>query len=313
MPRASQLVFGCASLGSRYDRSESLRALAIAYDHGINVFDTARSYGYGESEGIVGEFVKGRRERVILSTKGGIRAARPARNGRVLRSVARKVFAFAPSLRAAARGPLSRQHSHGHFEPLELRRSVEESLRELGTDRIDLFFLHDVPAERASADEILGLLDALKGEGKVLLSGPASSATTLAELSASPKALGSAIQFPGSAARFRKWPPAFVKILTGPRTTRPVRFANRPFEGGGPLEAELERRLRAVGPLHEVLLRLPLAGGICDAVVSAMLNPEHIVKNCRALADSTLPDTELASLAQSLLNETEEDACSQTS
>jgi aryl-alcohol dehydrogenase-like predicted oxidoreductase len=290
-------------LGSRYDRRTSLRSLAIAHDHGVNVFDTARSYGYGESESILGEFLKGRRERVLVSTKAGRKVSRPAANGRALRAVARKVFAFAPSLRAKAQGTLSRQHSGGHFEPSELRQSIEQSLRELGTDHVDAFFLHDVPPESGKSDDVLGLLEALRNEGKVILAGPSTSADTLTDLSTSERTIGSVIQFSASAALFRTWKPKFVELLSSKRASRPVRFGNRPFEGGSPLEPALEQRLRALGPLNEALLRLPLAGGVCDVIVTAMINPDHIVSNCQALSETKIAEADLAALARSLLEE----------
>jgi diketogulonate reductase-like aldo/keto reductase len=313
LPPAFPLVFGCASLGSRYDRATSLRALAIAHDHGVNVFDTARSYGYGSSEAILGEFLKGRRDRVIVATKAGIRAsAPPGRNGQVLRAVARKVFTFAPSLRAKAQRPLSRQHSHGHFEPSELRKSLEQSLRELGTDRVEVFFLHDVPSERARDEDVLDLLEVLRKEGKVVLAGPSTGADALTDIATSERALGSVIQFAASAARFPTWKAAFVELVASKRGSRLVRFGNRPFEGGAPLEPALERRLRALGSLNEVLLRLPLAAGVCDVVVTAMTNPDHIVANCQALLDAKIATLDLATLAASLFEKEKIEPCEST-
>ena len=148
LQRVSPLAFGCSSLGGLHSRQESLRALAIAFDHGINVYDTARSYGYGESEAIVGAFLRGRRDRVVLSTKAGIRTPRVTATRRLAKAAARRVFSFAPGLRQALRGSLAAQHSGGHFDPPD----VEDSLRALQTDHIDVLFLHDVPADQARRD-----------------------------------------------------------------------------------------------------------------------------------------------------------------
>src|SRR2546429_236467 len=69
----SRIAFGCASLGGRVGRREGLRALALAHDLGINLFDTARSYGFGSGERILGEFIRTRRRYdLILMTKAGI-------------------------------------------------------------------------------------------------------------------------------------------------------------------------------------------------------------------------------------------------
>ena len=57
--QVSVLGFGCAALMGRVGRRDSLAALAAAQDAGINFFDTARSYGYGESEALLGQFLTG--------------------------------------------------------------------------------------------------------------------------------------------------------------------------------------------------------------------------------------------------------------
>ncbi len=63
---------GCSAVLGRVGRKESLAALGAAYDAGITFYDTARSYGYGESEALLGEFLRGRRDSVVVSTKFGI-------------------------------------------------------------------------------------------------------------------------------------------------------------------------------------------------------------------------------------------------
>ena len=73
LPPVSRIAFGCASLGGRVGKQEGLRALALAHDSGINLFDTARSYGFGRGERILGEFIRTRpRDSVVVITKAGI-------------------------------------------------------------------------------------------------------------------------------------------------------------------------------------------------------------------------------------------------
>src|SRR5262249_18716172 len=77
--KASVLGLGCASMLGRAGRRESLAALNAAYDAGITFYDPARSYGYGECEGLLGEFFHGaRRDSVVLCTKFGILPGNPA-------------------------------------------------------------------------------------------------------------------------------------------------------------------------------------------------------------------------------------------
>ena len=67
--RASVLGFGCGSVMGRVGREESLRAMNVAWDAGITLFDTARSYGFGEAEAVLGEFLSGKREQAVIATK----------------------------------------------------------------------------------------------------------------------------------------------------------------------------------------------------------------------------------------------------
>src|SRR4029077_14304344 len=70
--RGSVLGFGCGSVMGRVGRVQSLTAMGAAWGAGITLFDVARSYGYGEAEGLVGEFLQARRAEAVIVTKFGI-------------------------------------------------------------------------------------------------------------------------------------------------------------------------------------------------------------------------------------------------
>jgi aryl-alcohol dehydrogenase-like predicted oxidoreductase len=299
LPKASELGFGCASLGSRYDRSASLRALAVAFDHGVNVFDTAPSYGQGDSESILGEFARARRDRVVLATKAGILPPSAAPKTRRLRAVARRVFAFAPALRARVPRPRSVQVSHGHFEPPQIRASVEASLRALRSSHVDFLFLHDVPAEQALREDVLALLDTLCDQGKVLRAGASSEPAALVRIAASERARARPLQFRASVAAWPQWPAEFTTLVRAGDPGR-ARFGNQPFNGGA-LSPQLDAELAALGPRQEALLRLPLVAGVCDVLVTSMLTPQHIISNCVAVSAPTIPTDALAAVASSRL------------
>src|SRR5947207_2157953 len=74
--RTSVLGFGCGSVMGRVGKSDSLRAMGAAWDAGITLFDTARSYGFGEAEAVLGQFLRGKRDQAVIATKFGI-AAQP--------------------------------------------------------------------------------------------------------------------------------------------------------------------------------------------------------------------------------------------
>src|SRR5688500_10916910 len=97
------------------DVAEATRLVDVWRDGGLNMFDSADVYSGGAAEEILGQAIKGRRDRVIVSTKG--------------------TFGFGP-------GPNDVGSSRYH-----LIRSVEGSLRRLGTDYIDLYQLHGFEAQ----------------------------------------------------------------------------------------------------------------------------------------------------------------------
>jgi L-galactose dehydrogenase len=138
--RVSVLGFGCGPLGDEYgtlDPAAGRRAVDLAIDDGINFFDTAPYYGRTLSEARLGEFLRGKRDRVVLATKVG-RYDRDLPEG----------FDF-----SAAR----------------VVRSVEQSLRRLRTEVIDLFQVHDLEFGDRSVilSETLPTMHRLKEEGKV--------------------------------------------------------------------------------------------------------------------------------------------------
>jgi len=276
----SRLVFGCAPAGGSVGREQALRAMHRAHEAGVTAYDTARSYGYGESEEILGEFLRGKRDRVAVFSKAGIRSLGSGRTMSIAKDVARRVFSAFPALRAIARSGLGKQHHGGQFEPNELRDSVHDSLRALGTDRLDVLFLHDVPAEISRRDDVFETLERLVAEGKVLGLG----------VSGAPRELSAfreceavrAFQFAASASQWSQFPIGFPPA-PGPRT---LRLGNRVFAD---LLAWQNRGLSGADAA-EACLRAPIVNGVCDALVASMYNPNHIRANVHALSEPSVPD-----------------------
>lgn len=136
--RSSALGFGCMTLigwyGTRNDE-EARATLLSALDQGVTHLDTAASYQSGENEKFVGATIQGRREGLFLATKYGI-----TRN-------------------AAGQLVIDNQ-------PGSLRAAVESSLTRLGTDRIDLFYLHRIDRD-TPIEESVGTLGELVKAGKI--------------------------------------------------------------------------------------------------------------------------------------------------
>jgi aryl-alcohol dehydrogenase-like predicted oxidoreductase len=125
------MMFG--SLGNT-DHDDSVRIIHRALDAGINFVDTADVYSSGESEEIVGKALKGRRDEVVLATKANF-----------------------------SMGPDANQSGNSRRW---LVREIENSLRRLGTDHIDLYQIHR-PDPKTDIDETLSALSDLVRAGKV--------------------------------------------------------------------------------------------------------------------------------------------------
>jgi aryl-alcohol dehydrogenase-like predicted oxidoreductase len=165
--RCSALGFGCAAVLGRVGRKDSLAALNAAYDAGITFYDTARSYGYGESEALVGEFLRGRRESVVLSTKFGIMPAQTNFLKETLKPLARKLLRILPGARKAMQRQIGAQFSPNQFTVAILHASLETSLRKLQTDYVDLLFMHSAPVSVLQQEDLLAALEQLVVAGKV--------------------------------------------------------------------------------------------------------------------------------------------------
>jgi aryl-alcohol dehydrogenase-like predicted oxidoreductase len=163
----SCLGFGCASLGSRVSEGPGLRALAAAHDAGVTWFDLAPLYGAGRAEEIAGRFLKSRpRDSVQLCSKVGLApGVRPNGLKAALMPFARAAIGAVPALRG-----ILRRGGAQPAEALPLTRAVligtiEESLRRLGTDYLDLYALHDVSPD-ALTEEVARTIEDILAAGK---------------------------------------------------------------------------------------------------------------------------------------------------
>lgn len=149
---ATRLGFGCAAIPGPLTRREALTLLETAYACGIRHFDTARMYGSGDSEGVLGEVVRQRRADLTIVTKAGI-----APTSRLMRGVNKVAAAFRLEQPAA----LIRR-----FDATRIQQSVETSLRQLKTDHVEILLLHEIRAHEVQ-DELKRLLENLRTQGKI--------------------------------------------------------------------------------------------------------------------------------------------------
>ncbi len=135
----SPIALGCWPIAGitsiEVTEANSLATIARCFDLGINFLDTAYCYGRdGESERLIRRALGSRRDEMVIATKGGIHW-----------------------------GPDGKQTKDGR--PETLRRQCEESLRRLGTDRVELLYLH-APDPNVPVAESAGALKELLDEGK---------------------------------------------------------------------------------------------------------------------------------------------------
>ena len=311
--RSPQLGFGCSALLGRSGRADSLRALTVAWDEGIRFFDTARSYGYGESEALLGEFLRGRREQAVISTKFGIVPARQSGWKRMAKSVARKVLAVAPSTHSLLQKRAAGQFNHNQFTVDVLQQSIEQSLRKLGTACVDLLFLHGAPASVLEQNELLESMGRLVEAGKVRIAG----------LSASPSVVELALQRQIQPLRAMQFPCNVFEIsgalgLVRLGGTGQLLVSNHSFGGvarvqqcrtvlqelaeANDLDPDLRHKLGSVDDtvLADVVLNTILRDTGIHVAIPAMMRVEHIRANVRAVTESRFDTQEIAHIRRAL-------------
>lgn len=163
----SSIGFGCASLGGRVGARVGIEALECAYDAGITWYDVAPSYGDGTAESICGQFASKKRDRVYICTKVGMRPSPAAVTMRALKPIARACLAVFPGIQPR----LSAMKPKPFKVPLSaelVRTSIEDSLRRLRTDYVDVLALHRPTREEVVREDIVRTLERVVQDGKAL-------------------------------------------------------------------------------------------------------------------------------------------------
>jgi aryl-alcohol dehydrogenase-like predicted oxidoreductase len=134
----SEMGFGCMSISANYgpaaDKNQGIEVIRAAHEKGVSFFDTAEVYGPYTNEELVGEALAPFRDKVVIASKFGF----DNENGSILNS-----------------------------QPEHIRNVVEESLKRLRTDRIDLYYQHRVDP-RVPIEDVAGAIKDLIKTGKVL-------------------------------------------------------------------------------------------------------------------------------------------------
>ncbi len=134
--------------GGAPDETVSIRTIQAAIDAGVNLIDTAPAYGFGESERVVGRAIRGRRQQVLLATKCGL---------------------WWQDRRGAFFGPFDGKRLFRSLRKETLQIELEDSLRRLGVETIDLYQVHWPSAEpdRTPIEETMDCLQRFRQAGKI--------------------------------------------------------------------------------------------------------------------------------------------------
>ena len=150
---ASIVGLGTAAIGGGDtfegpDDRGSIEAIRAAIDHGVTLIDTAPSYGWGHSEEVVGRAIEGRRDQVVVATKCGV---------------------WWQDARGSYNGVKDGRANYVSLRPDTIAIEVENSLKRLGVDTIDLLQCHKpaMPPEDTPIPETMGCLMDLKAQGKI--------------------------------------------------------------------------------------------------------------------------------------------------
>ena len=137
------LGFGCASVMGKVGKGDAFNAMAVALEHGITHFDIARSYGFGRAEAVLGQFLKGRRDKVTVTTKFGVVPPRLSLKHKLIMPVARQAMQVLPALASRARKQSAVLLADRCFDVGYAQTCLHESLRQLQTDHVDVYLLHE--------------------------------------------------------------------------------------------------------------------------------------------------------------------------
>jgi len=134
--------------GQDTDDAESIRAIQKAIDLGINLIDTAPAYGLGRSESVIGRAIQGRRDKVVIATKCGL---------------------WWDDTRGSFHAVFEGKKIYRSLRPDTLRIELENSLKRLGVDCIDLYQTHwpSAPPDFTPIADTMAALLAFKDQGKI--------------------------------------------------------------------------------------------------------------------------------------------------
>jgi len=292
----SPLAFGCAPVGSIASVRRSIKAMEKAFDLGVNLFDTADMYGLGTSEQVLGQTFRSRRDQIVISTKCGYVYSTKLKLASKLKPLLRPLVKRISGVRTAAIRTIKSETNH-NFEPQYIRESVESSLRKLGTDYIDIFFLHDPPRTISERNDVFQMLGTLRDQGKIRFLGVSGECDVCLDLMRPENSnLGvSVLQVEMNLLKQQ----AMDRLLALAENSPIGLIARQPFGHGTVLPAlrgsdQLAQFNLQDDPrkLAQLAIRFVLQSPQVASLVTSMISPKHIDCNLEALEIGPLSEAE---------------------
>lgn len=272
----SEIGLGCMSLGTVEEQASEIIKAAI--EEGINYFDTADLYDFGENEEIVGKTLKPVRDQVYIATKVGNR--------------------------------WNENKEGWNWDPsgAHIKRAVKDSLQRLGTDYIDLYQLHGGTIED-NIDETIGAFEDLKKEGCIRYYGISSIRPNVIKQFAEKSELDSVMmQYSLLDRRPEEWMPLLEKnrislIARGPvakgllsekmfEKAKEEGYLDYSYQELKDLLPQLKDKLSG-RKLNDTALQYVLSHKSVAAVIPGASSVQQLRENCRAANSSSLSETEL--------------------
>lgn len=306
--KVSVIGLGCSRLGGNLsggNKKEAVEMLHLALDSGVNFYDTADSYGQGQSEILLGKTFKHQRDRVIFASKAGYSLS-PLGNiatkfKPILKPLVRSLRALKSSNPNSNANSLSDARSsvlRQNFKRDYLINAIEGSLKRLQTDYLDLFQLHSPPSEILRTPEVWQTLATMKNQGKIRYYGVSCDTVEDALICLEQPGLSS-IQLEINWLQQE----AITKVLPLAQQQQVAIVARQPFASGKLLanqesvSASLKQRNRN---LFQTALQFVLQQDGVSVVIPGASSCQHLKTNLGGLTATPLSSEELQTLTKVL-------------
>ncbi|HXX44022.1 MAG TPA: aldo/keto reductase [Candidatus Acidoferrales bacterium] len=287
------LGFGCSSL-TAISRSNANRVLGAAFDAGIRHFDVARYYGYGEAEGILGRFLNGRRSEVTITTKFGIEPPRRTPAFGFALAIGRQVARLVPGVRSVLRRGAQASVKSNAFSVQQAQANLETSLRELQTDYVDFYLLHDYSLSHGRPDELLTFLDDSVRAGKIGAFGIGTTFESMLQVLVEQPRLCGVLQFQNSVLtrNIERLPPSasYQLVITHGALSDGYRALQEFLETRKDLAKLWTTQIGCErldeGTLSSLMLRYAVSANPEGLVLFSSRDPAKVTANVRAISES---------------------------